>query len=562
MRLLLLALLIASTSLAQPQPTGEWMVSASLGLGLVSFRADTEATSTSFRFRPKGTSMLLVKSGSYKDGQILMDVVVPLGEATMTGKLVDGKITGEWRTKSGQSRGTWSAVPAQKKEEMTPEQRADAVETLWKQIRDVYIFFNDKKLNYEELRDKYAALSKASKTDAEYYSTIRELITELNDGHANLVVNPAAGYLGKPPFECRLAEGKLLISKLTGSSDLKVGDEIIEVDGKPVAEAIQDAIKSRAFPVATTRTARGAAAVGGGEAGTELKLKVRRDGTELDVTCTRLEAGPNSAGKSETPFRDLGDGIGSIKLETFLTPEAANNFDEALKMADKMKGLIIDLRGNGGGNLMLAQRIFGRLLDKEATGTKVWTRGSNGLPTESEASSAVLSRIRPPSGDTPRFAGKVALLCDEFCFSAAEIFLVLFRENKRGQIFGRQTGGGAGAVSIRKMEPEGFVSFSSIEIRGAQGSRIEGVGVKPDVSVPFSIDEALGREDKTMLAAKSWLLKETGHTDGFHLMLQPMLGFWSGFGISPAKTASSAWRRSAPFTGLSVPGLLSSSRPL
>ena len=52
-----------------------------------------------------------------------------------------------------------------------------------------------------------------------------------------------------------------------------------------------------------------------------------------------------------------------------------------------------------------------------------------------------------------------------------------------------------------------------------------------------------------------------GAFPGFHLMLQPRAGFWSGSGARPASTASAAFRRSAPVTGSSFPGRLSSNWP-
>ena len=53
----------------------------------------------------------------------------------------------------------------------------------------------------------------------------------------------------------------------------------------------------------------------------------------------------------------------------------------------------------------------------------------------------------------------------------------------------------------------------------------------------------------------------SGALPGFHLMLQPMLGFWLRSTGLPASTASMAARRSRPVTGLLLPGRLSSSCP-
>lgn len=55
--------------------------------------------------------------------------------------------------------------------------------------------------------------------------------------------------------------------------------------------------------------------------------------------------------------------------------------------------------------------------------------------------------------------------------------------------------------------------------------------------------------------------KYSGSLPGVHLMLQPMLGFWSELKDFPARTVSMAARRSLPVTGTSLPGRLSSSCP-
>src|SRR3989338_7632133 len=63
---------------------------------------------------------------------------------------------------------------------------------------------------------------------------------------------------------------------------------------------------------------------------------------------------------------------------------------------------------------------------------------------------------------------------------------------------------------------------------------------------------------------QSWFihfLKYDGSLPGFHLILHPMLGFWSGLTGRSVNTASMAALRSRPVRGLSFPGRLSSSCP-
>ena len=117
---------------------------------------------------------------------------------------------------------------------------------------------------------------------------------------------------------------------------LKPGDRIIAVDGQDATNKEPDAINNilRGFP------------------GTTVELTIRRPGRSEDfnVTLVRTEVQvPN------VPFYGMvGDGIGYIALTTF-TREAGSNVANALKdlKAENpdLKGVIFDLRGNGGGLL-------------------------------------------------------------------------------------------------------------------------------------------------------------------------------------------------------------------
>ena len=96
---------------------------------------------------------------------------------------------------------------------------------------------------------------------------------------------------------------------------------------------------------------------------------------------------------------------------------------------------------------------------------------------------------------------------------------------------------------------------------------IQRVGLQRDVLGPEGRAQercAQGSdEDATMYGAARMTAGcvHAGSLPGFHLMLQPTLGFWL-FGMGwPFRTASSAARTSRPVNGTSLPGRLSSNCP-
>ena len=115
---------------------------------------------------------------------------------------------------------------------------------------------------------------------------------------------------------------------------LKIGDRILAVNGESTEG------KSNADVSSAMR----------GQAGTNVTLRLERDGKQFDVTITRAEIRLPNLSYSGM----VGSHIGYIKLDEF-TQDAAKNVREAFRQLKRdhpdMKGVILDLRGNGGGLL-------------------------------------------------------------------------------------------------------------------------------------------------------------------------------------------------------------------
>lgn len=128
---------------------------------------------------------------------------------------------------------------------------------------------------------------------------------------------------------------------------LKAGDIILEVNGQESKGKTSDQVREFLR----------------GQAGSEIKIKVLRDGKEIEKTFHRQEITLDNV-----PYYGmLKNGIGYIKLNEF-TKDAANNVLKAFKDLKKenpnMKGLVLDLRGNGGGLLNDAVGLVNIFVDK------------------------------------------------------------------------------------------------------------------------------------------------------------------------------------------------------
>ncbi|MDX1407098.1 MAG: S41 family peptidase [Saprospiraceae bacterium] len=195
---------------------------------------------------------------------------------------------------------------------------------------------------------------------------------------------------------------------------LQAGDQIIAINGES----------------AQGRTTEEVTSVVRGVPGTTVELSIRRPGErgEQDITLTRGEvAAPN------VPYSGLVDrGIGYIALTTF-TQNAGRNVGNALrdlKTDDPdLRGVVLDLRGNGGGLLREAVNVSNVFIGRGEE--VVSTRGK--VPERDQTYS---TRQEPIDLSLP-----LVILVDEKSASASEIVSGVIQDLDRGVLLGQRTYG-------------------------------------------------------------------------------------------------------------------------
>ncbi len=193
------------------------------------------------------------------------------------------------------------------------------------------------------------------------------------------------------------------------------------------------------------------------------------------------------AAKSEV-FFEKADDKNSKKLGVINIPSFYNNLSRDVKKeidklkADNVEGIIVDLRGNGGGSLSEATLLTGLFIDK---GPVVQVRdGANRI-----------SINRDKDGIT-YYNGPLTVMVDRYSASASEIFAAAIQDYGRGVIVGEHT---FGKGTVQQHRPLGRVydlydkPFGSIQYTIAKFYRINGGstqhrGVLPDIAFPSAVD--------------------------------------------------------------------------
>jgi len=148
-------------------------------------------------------------------------------------------------------------------------------------------------------------------------------------------------------------------------------------------------------------------------------------------------------------------------------------------------GLVMDLRGNGGGHLTEATALSGLFIDN---GPVVQLRNSNGR----------VSRLDDPDPVARvAYEGPLTVLVDRFSASASEIFAAAIQDYNRGVIVGQQTFGKGTVQNLYSLDqyikPEGDKGYGQLTMTIGKYYRVTGKstqhrGVDPDIALPSSID--------------------------------------------------------------------------
>jgi hypothetical protein len=172
----------------------------------------------------------------------------------------------------------------------------------------------------------------------------------------------------------------------------------------------------------------------------------------------------------------LRNGITYILIATWSGDTMLDAAYKALGEADATKGLIVDVRPNGGGREPLAQEFAGCFLDATRVYSKHVTRRGGAL-------SPVRERSVGPNPNGPMYRGKVAVLMGPANMSSCESFLLMMKQVPGCTLVGQRSYGSSGNPQPVDLG-NGVTAFvpSWKDLR-PDGTCLEGEGVAPDVEV-------------------------------------------------------------------------------
>ncbi len=385
----------------------------------------------------------------------------------------------------------------------TPETKV--FEQVWQTVNDNFYDPNFNGVDWKAIRKKYQQQAAQTKSSLEVAAVINQMLSELQSSHTRFYTKDEPAYyqlLGvfqprNPELQKQLKKflpngkveysgigaftkdinGKTFVSAILDGSPaaeagLKVGDQLLSVDGRPYQP-----IQSFA-----------------GKAGTKVQVSIQHSADSnsrkeiaiapkmLDATTMFLEAQKAST----QVIQREGKKIGYVHIWSNAADSDQQQLQNdliygRLKEAD---GLILDLRDGWGGGEINYLNIF--TAQEGPTVTSVSRLGKR---------YTYISQWKKP----------VVMVINQGSRSSKEILAFGFQQHKIGPLLGSKTAGAVLAGSPFLMQDGSFVYVAVANVFVNEKQRLEGKGVTPDINVPFSLEYAQGADTQKEQAIETVL---------------------------------------------------------
>jgi carboxyl-terminal processing protease len=248
------------------------------------------------------------------------------------------------------------------------------------------------------------------------------------------------------------------------------GDLITRLDDKPVRGMTLDQ---------AVRKMRG-------EPGTKITLTIYRKSEErtFPVTITRAEIKVQSVKTKLLDKNLLWVRITSFQERT--VPDLAKKMAEAYQQNPSLKGVILDLRNNGGGILQGAVGVSAAFLPQGSVIVSTKGQANNSQQVyKAEPDNYRLSESSDPLAQLPEAFKKLPLvvLTNAYSASASEIVAGALQDYKRGTIMGKTTFGKGSVQTVRQISSDTALKITTAYYYTPSGKSIQAYGIKPDIAV-------------------------------------------------------------------------------
>jgi carboxyl-terminal processing protease len=392
---------------------------------------------------------------------------------------------------------------------LTPAQRERSFDIVWGKVAETSWDTAFARGPWRALREPYRRRALAIADPAAFHALLGELLAQTHRSHYEIIApdsgetvdvgDTASADVGLGLLDTRLLNGVLVVVRVPPASPaaragLRAGDVLERVDDLDVAAVVRRRVghaPALGREEGDVMSEVWNATLGG--LGSSVRVRYRREGASRTVTIARAARHERLVSLLGLPpfhadleWSRLAEGAGYLRLGWFIE-QLAPVVDSALDALRGAPALVIDLRGNPGGEVSLARHMAARLIARPETLMVSRTRLGD------------IPEVVWPAGNP--FRGRVILLVDHLCASSCEALAAALQASGRAVVVGERSSGALLVGGIVALPSGARLLYAYGEPRTTRGAVIEGHGVAPDVEIPWSRAALAGGRDPQLEAA-------------------------------------------------------------
>lgn len=413
---------------------------------------------------------------------------------------------------------------------------------IWKEASYNFAYFDKTKINWDSAYRSLLPQILKTKNTYEYYRILQRFLALLKDGHTGIYRWPP--YIQKKDINnndigIEYIDDTVIVTSIPKSQSrvIPLGSELIKVNEVPLSDFLTEQVFpyiSYSAPHQLFSTATNKILVppfSWDNKPVKLTLKTP-DGKIVNYESRTNTAPQESVSVPMTRimsfFQKLTDSIAYLQLFNFKDSSIILNFIKHLPELYSAKGIILDLRYNGGGNSEIGEAILKYFTNQKKIKRGSWKTPDNiaafkawgisfkpedTLTMNAENKELLRSYFKVAKGDywfakqdyfdndlsARRIKSPLIVLIGQNTGSAAEDFLISLDDIKgRATTIGERTTGSTGQPLLFELPGGGQARICTLRETYPDGREFVGIGIKPDIEVKTTIPDVLSGKDAAL----------------------------------------------------------------
>jgi len=378
---------------------------------------------------------------------------------------------------------------------------------LWETIQSRYYDPAFRGIDWNAKRTTFRPAAAEASGTQEFYEVLRQMVASLRDAHTRVYSPEEKFDWWNPRFvtaglTIREIETLPTVVQVESNSDparagIRPGDVIVKIDDVPATNLIERRLQNSPAP-SYVNFARFRTIANLLEGPPSASVRVAWQGRDGEIKSAVFQRHWTQR-RLGIHIRHKGN-IAILEIDAF-TQTVAFDFVRALpKTIQGARGIILDLRSNGGGDAEAMADVASAFLGD----------GVNlGLFADRSGASFELqtnSKLLWPAAPLTQIKLPLVVLTSESTSSAAEILGAALQKNQRARLLGTETCGCVLAIRSRHALPDGgILDVSEFDYRTAEGVRLEGIGLKPDQTIKPKRSDIYSRRDRAFESGQALL---------------------------------------------------------